>query len=80
MSQTSHKGLKLARPELEEFILNVIVKTVGLPKSTKIDREEDLFAVGVDSMKAMRIRNVCQNELFLAGKTLDQNGELASTP
>ncbi|KAJ7823346.1 hypothetical protein B0H14DRAFT_3146090 [Mycena olivaceomarginata] len=60
MSQTSHKGLKLARPELEEFILNVIVKTVGLPKSTKIDREEDLFA----------------NELFLAGKTLDQNAVL----
>ncbi|KAJ7356425.1 male sterility protein-domain-containing protein, partial [Mycena albidolilacea] len=66
----------LTRPELEEFILNAIIKTVGLPKSTKIDREEDLFSVGVDSMKAMRIRNVCQNELFLAGKTLDQNAVL----
>ncbi|KAJ7885729.1 male sterility protein-domain-containing protein [Mycena olivaceomarginata] len=76
MTQTSHNGLKLTRPELEEFILNAIIKTVGLPKSTKIDREEDLFAVGVDSMKAMRIRNVCQNELFLAGKTLDQNAVL----
>ncbi|KAJ7746849.1 L-aminoadipate-semialdehyde dehydrogenase [Mycena maculata] len=65
--------LKLAKPELEEFILNAIVKALGPAKSANIDRKVDLFAFGVDSLQGTRIRNVCQKDLFLAGKTLGQN-------
>ncbi|KAJ7918788.1 L-aminoadipate-semialdehyde dehydrogenase [Mycena leptocephala] len=65
--------LRLAKPELEEFILNAIVKALGPAKSANIDRTVDLFAFGVDSLQGTRIRNVCQKELFLAGNTLGQN-------
>ncbi|KAJ7743089.1 L-aminoadipate-semialdehyde dehydrogenase [Mycena metata] len=64
---------RLAKPELEEFILNAIVKALGPSKSANIDRKVDLFAFGVDSLQGTRIRNVCQKELFLAGNTLGQN-------
>ncbi|KAJ7113690.1 L-aminoadipate-semialdehyde dehydrogenase [Mycena crocata] len=65
--------LRLAKPELEEFILNAIVKALGPAKAANIDRTVDLFAFGVDSLQGTRVRNVCQKELFLAGKTLGQN-------
>ncbi|KAJ7460644.1 L-aminoadipate-semialdehyde dehydrogenase [Mycena latifolia] len=65
--------LKLSKPELEEFILNAIVKVLGPAKAANLDRKVDLFAFGVDSLQGTRIRNVCQKELFLAGHTLGQN-------
>jgi hypothetical protein len=67
--------LKLAKPELEVFILNTISKALGPAKAAGLDRSVDLFAFGVDSLQGTRIRNVCQKELFLAGQTLGQNGE-----
>ncbi|KAJ7493419.1 L-aminoadipate-semialdehyde dehydrogenase [Mycena galericulata] len=65
--------LRLAKPELEDFILNAIVKTLGPTRSANINRKVDLFAFGVDSLQGTRIRNICQKDLFLAGKTLGQN-------
>ncbi|KAJ7695061.1 L-aminoadipate-semialdehyde dehydrogenase [Mycena rosella] len=73
--QESDEGgkLRLDKPELEDFILNAIVKALGPAKSANLDRTVDLFAFGVDSLQGTRIRNVCQKELFLAGQTLGQN-------
>ncbi|KAJ7257959.1 L-aminoadipate-semialdehyde dehydrogenase [Mycena haematopus] len=65
--------LRLAKPELEAFIFNTIVKALGPAKSANLDSKVDLFAFGVDSLQGTRIRNVCQKELFLAGGTLGQN-------
>ncbi|KAJ6496764.1 L-aminoadipate-semialdehyde dehydrogenase [Mycena vulgaris] len=73
--QESDEGvkLKLSKPELEVFILDAIVRTLGPVKSANLDRKVDLFAFGVDSLQGTRIRNVCQKELFLSGQTLGQN-------
>ncbi|KAJ6485861.1 L-aminoadipate-semialdehyde dehydrogenase [Mycena sanguinolenta] len=65
--------LRLAKPELEEFVFNTIVKALGPVKSANLDTKVDLFAFGVDSLQGTRIRNVFQKELFLAGGTLGQN-------
>jgi len=63
----------LAKPELEEFIYNAIVQTLGTTKAAKLTKSTDLFAFGVDSLQATRIRNICQKELELNGRTLVQN-------
>ncbi|KAJ6624936.1 L-aminoadipate-semialdehyde dehydrogenase [Mycena sp. CBHHK59/15] len=65
--------LKLAKPELEDFILDAIAKTLGPAKSANLDRQVDLFAFGVDSLQGTRIRNICQKELDIAGNSLGQN-------
>jgi hypothetical protein len=66
----------LARPELEDFIYNTIVKTLGPLKAVKLNKTVDLFAFGVDSLQGTRIRNALQQALELNGKTLGQNGAL----
>lgn len=63
----------LSKPELEDFILNAITQTLGASKATKLTKTSDLFAFGVDSLQSTRIRNICQKELELNGRTLGQN-------
>ncbi|KZT73346.1 L-aminoadipate-semialdehyde dehydrogenase [Daedalea quercina L-15889] len=70
---TSADKLDLSQPELEDFIFNAITHTLGATKAAKLTKTSDLFAFGVDSLQATRIRNVCQKELELNGPTLGQN-------
>lgn len=65
----------LPKPELQEFILNAIGQTLGMSRAAKLEATTDLFAFGVDSLQATRIRNICQKELDLDGRTLGQNGQ-----
>lgn len=65
--------LRLERPELEDYILKTIAKTLGGVKATKLTKEVDLFAFGVDSLQGTRIRNALQKELDLNGASLGQN-------
>lgn len=60
---------------LESFLTQAIVQTLGSTKSKNLTRESDLFAFGVDSLQATRIRNICQKELELEGVVLGQNSE-----
>jgi hypothetical protein len=59
---------------LEDFIINTIAKTSETSKVEKLDKLTDLFAFGVDSLQATRIRNVLQQSLELGGKVLGQLG------
>ncbi|THV03189.1 L-aminoadipate-semialdehyde dehydrogenase [Dendrothele bispora CBS 962.96] len=64
---------RLNKDELENYLLEVITKTIGPAKAAKLDKQADLFALGVDSLQATRVRNICQKELDLDGHTLGQN-------
>ncbi|GBE77228.1 putative three-domain protein [Sparassis crispa] len=70
---TGSTKLDLSKAELQEFIYKAIVQTFGASKATKLTKSTDLFAFGVDSLQATRIRNICQKELELNGHTLVQN-------
>lgn len=67
--------LILSKPELEKFIFDAIVQTLGATRSAALNNTTDLFAFGVDSLQATRIRNICQKELDLGGHTLGQNSK-----
>ncbi|ESK87402.1 l-aminoadipate-semialdehyde dehydrogenase [Moniliophthora roreri MCA 2997] len=60
--------------EMEKYLLGTIARAVGPVKATKLTRDVDLFAFGVDSLQATRVRNSCWKELDL-GKdvSLGQN-------
>ena len=61
------------KPELEQFIIQTIDNTLKEKKS-RITPSTDLFAYGVDSLQATRIRNVLVQRLeFGEGRTLGQN-------
>jgi len=64
--------ITLPRNGLEGFIINTIAKTSGTSKVEKLDKITDLFAFGVDSLQAIRIRNILQRSLELGGKVLGQ--------
>lgn len=57
--------------EMETYLLSLLSKTLG-KKGKEVDRTTDLFAFGVDSLQATRVRNTIQKELQL-GRTLGQN-------
>ncbi|KAH7098977.1 L-aminoadipate-semialdehyde dehydrogenase [Auriculariales sp. MPI-PUGE-AT-0066] len=63
----------LARPELEQFIHETIVKTLGATKGASLTKDVDLFAFGVDSLQGTRIRNTLQQSIELGDKKLGQN-------
>lgn len=67
--------LRLSKPELVDYILKVIAKTLGPVKSANLTPTVDLFAFGVDSLQGTRIRNQLQKELELGGQVLGQNGK-----
>ncbi|KAI0466492.1 hypothetical protein F4859DRAFT_526594 [Xylaria cf. heliscus] len=61
---------KLGLPAIREFILNTHERITG----SHLDSiETDFFFAGVDSLKAIQIRRVIQDTLYLGGKTLDTN-------
>ncbi|KAG7444789.1 L-aminoadipate-semialdehyde dehydrogenase [Guyanagaster necrorhizus] len=62
----------LPREELEAYIFDTIAKALGPNRSAKLDRKVDLFAFGVDSLQATRIRNSFQKELELETHNLRQ--------
>lgn len=62
-----------ARAELEQFIYDTIVRTLGQTKGASLTNEVDLFAFGVDSLQGTRIRNTLQQSLELGDKKLGQN-------
>ncbi|KAK0470220.1 L-aminoadipate-semialdehyde dehydrogenase [Desarmillaria tabescens] len=62
----------LPREELEAYIFDTIAKALGPSRSAKLDRKIDLFAFGVDSLQATRIRNSLQKELELGTHNLGQ--------
>ncbi|KAK7060800.1 hypothetical protein VNI00_000533 [Paramarasmius palmivorus] len=60
--------LRIGSPEeLENYLLKTIAKAVGPIKAAKLTRDVDLFAFGVDSLQATRVRNSCWKELDLGG-------------
>lgn len=58
--------------EAETYLLELLGRTLG-SRAEGITRETDLFAFGVDSLQATRVRNTAQKELDLGGATLGQN-------
>ena len=70
--------LRLAGPELEQFVFDTIAKTVGTTKASLLTRDIDLFAFGVDSLQGTRIRNTLQKSLDLGDQVLGQNGTQAA--
>ncbi|KAF9266782.1 L-aminoadipate-semialdehyde dehydrogenase [Marasmius fiardii PR-910] len=68
------KKLEITSQEaLEGYLLDAIKKTVGPGKATKLTKDIDLFAFGVDSLQATRVRNSAQKELDLGDVVLGQN-------
>lgn len=58
--------------EAETYLLELLGRSLG-SKAETIMRDTDLFAFGVDSLQATRVRNTAQKELDLGGATLGQN-------
>ncbi|OCH88468.1 L-aminoadipate-semialdehyde dehydrogenase [Obba rivulosa] len=68
-------GSKLSFNELdlERFLYNAFIHTLGPVRTEQLDKRTDLFAFGVDSLQAVRVRNICQARLNLHGRQLAQN-------
>lgn len=63
----------ISKPELEAFLTDATVTALGEKSSTNLTPSTDLFAYGVDSLQATRVRNVIQKSLELGSATLGQN-------
>lgn len=59
------------RAEMEAYLLELLGRVMG-ERARGVDKDTDLFAHGVDSLQATRVRNTAQKELALRG-TLGQN-------
>ncbi|KAL7623495.1 hypothetical protein AAE478_007177 [Parahypoxylon ruwenzoriense] len=66
----SGKDLKLDVAQLERFILQLIREHAGIEVP---DLEADLFAVGIDSLRAAQVRRLLQRDIHLAGHSLPTN-------
>lgn len=64
------KDLKLGVEQLEQFILRVIRQQAGIEVT---DVEADLFASGIDSLRAAQVRRLLQRDLDLGGHSLPTN-------
>ncbi|KAG7093526.1 putative NRPS-like protein biosynthetic cluster, variant 2 [Marasmius oreades] len=62
-----------SKEALEEYLLDTIKRAVGPSKAPKLTMDVDLFAFGVDSLQATRVRHSVQKELDLGGVILGQN-------
>jgi hypothetical protein len=71
----TEEKLTLGKAELEEYLLSVIRKNIEASKAVGLTKSLDLFALGVDSLQANRIRNVIQSQIELRGVVLGQNSE-----
>lgn len=62
------------REEMERFLKQTITTALGSGrKGDGLDVDTDLFAYGVDSLQATRVRNVIQKSIELNDRTLGQN-------
>jgi hypothetical protein len=60
--------------EMEIFLKQTITTALGSGrKGDGLNADTDLFAYGVDSLQATRVRNVIQKSIELNGRTLGQN-------
>ncbi|XXH03342.1 hypothetical protein Hte_009740 [Hypoxylon texense] len=66
----SSRDLKLDVEQLEQFISRLIRKQAGIDVP---DMETDLFAAGVDSLRAAQVRRLLQRDLDLGGHSLPTN-------
>ncbi|KAI1136211.1 acetyl-CoA synthetase-like protein [Hypoxylon sp. FL0543] len=64
------KDLKLDVEQLEQFILNLIREQADIEVP---DVEADLFAAGIDSLRAAQVRRLLQRNLDLGGHNLRTN-------
>ncbi|KAI0377293.1 acetyl-CoA synthetase-like protein [Hypomontagnella monticulosa] len=64
------KDLKLNVQQLEQFIMKLIRQQAGIEVP---DVEADLFAAGIDSLRAAQVRRLLQRSLDLGGHTLRTN-------
>ncbi|KAI1416078.1 acetyl-CoA synthetase-like protein [Hypoxylon sp. FL1857] len=64
------KDLKLDVEQLEQFILDLIRQQAGIEVP---DVEADLFAAGIDSLRAAQVRRLLQRNLDLGGHSLRTN-------
>ncbi|KAJ3986293.1 L-aminoadipate-semialdehyde dehydrogenase [Lentinula detonsa] len=70
---SENEKLRLSKPELQDYILQTITRTLGSTKAAKLDKGADLFAFGVDSLQGTRVRNILQKELDIGNHVLGQN-------
>lgn len=66
--------LDLTKPDIEKLILDTFIQTLGRDRAQGLNKSVDLYAFGVDSLQAMRVRNICQARLDLRGHQLSHNG------
>ncbi len=59
--------------DMEAFLEDAVVTALGSKHTGKLSRDTDLFAYGVDSLQATRVRNVIMKSVELGGATLGQN-------
>ncbi|KAI2466650.1 acetyl-CoA synthetase-like protein [Annulohypoxylon bovei var. microspora] len=64
------KDLKLDVEQLERFIMELIRQRAGIEVP---DIDADLFAAGIDSLRAAQVRRLLQQDLDLAGHSLRTN-------
>lgn len=62
-----------SKPEMEAFLTSTIITALGEKTSADLSPSTDLFAYGVDSLQATRVRNVIQKSLELGDAKLGQN-------
>lgn len=58
---------------LEDFLRETIITALGDKSAQSLTPQTDLFAFGVDSLQAARVRNVISKSLDLGGRTLRSN-------
>ena len=67
------KKVITSQNEMEAFISNAIVTTLGDKASSGLKSSTDLFEFGIDSLQASGIRNVISKSLELGNANLGQN-------
>jgi hypothetical protein len=68
------KKVRIGAPaEMRRFVRGALGGAIGEGRTGALRDDADLFAAGVDSLQAGRVRNACQMRLELGGATLGQN-------
>ncbi|KAI9745045.1 MAG: hypothetical protein M1818_001323 [Claussenomyces sp. TS43310] len=70
LERNQEGSLKLDLPALEDYLMVTFRDTIGVPIASL---EVDFFTAGVDSLKAIQMRNVIQKVLELNGQQLSLN-------
>lgn len=70
LESTKEGHLKLDLPALEDYIITAFKNTVGISLPSL---EADFFSSGVDSLKAIQMRQVIQQNISLNGEQLSTN-------